>query len=446
MPQPHANRADANGNRRRRTVGKRRQGHRASAMLRAAANEKIMDFALNFLAVEVSLHKISGTRKIQSKLTCRSLAASLQRQTGSGGTGRRASRHGRAAKGPLNKQLMVSFENDYNNGAHPKVLQRLVETNEERTLPYGADQFSESAKAKIMAACDDEDAVIFFLTGGTQTNATVIDSLLRQYEGVVAADSGHINVHEAGAIEFTGHKVITLPGHGGKMRVEDLDKYLEDFNNDENNAHSVFPGLVYITLPTELGTLYSTAELDAIYRVCRRNNIPLYVDGARLGYGLAADGNDITLPYLARHCDAFYIGGTKAGALCGEAVVFTHRNAPRNFFTIQKQHGALMAKGRLLGAQFDALFTDGLYFDISRHAIDMAKRMRMMFEKKGYRLWIDSPTNQQFVIIGNDDVERLSRDVLFTHWGKADENHTVCRFVTSWATTEAELEQLQSLL
>lgn len=377
-------------------------------MLRAAANEKIMDFALNFLAVEVSLHKISGTRKIQSKLylrslalslhkisgtraivgklTCRFLAASLHRQTGSDGTGRRASRHGMAAKGPLNTQLMVSFENDYNNGAHPKVLQRLVETNEERTLPYGADQFCESAKAKIMAACDDEDAVIFFLTGGTQTNATVIDSLLRQYEGVVAADSGHINVHEAGAIEFTGHKVITLPGHGGKMRAEDLDKYLEDFNNDENNAHSVFPGLVYITFPTELGTLYSAAELDAIYRICRRNNIPLYVDGA------------------------------------------------------------LMAKARLLGAQFDALFTDGLYLDISRHAIDMAKRMRMMFEKKGYRLWIDSPTNQQFVIIGNDDVERLSRDVLFTHWGKAGENHTVCRFVTSWATTEAELEQLQSLL
>ena len=422
-----------------------------------------MDFALNFLAVEVSLHKISGTRKIQSKLylrslalslhkisgtrmiqsklICRSLAASLHRQTGSGGT-RHARRHGRAAKGAHNTQIMVSFENDYNNGAHPKVLQRLVETNEERTLPYGADQFCESAKAKIMAACDDEDAVIFFLTGGTQTNATVIDSLLSQYEGVV----GHINVHEAGAIEFTGHKVITLPGHGGKMRAEDLDKYLEDFNNDENNAHSVFPGLVYITFPTELGTIYSAAELDAIYRICRRNNIPLYVDGARLGYGLAADGNDITLPYLARHCDAFYIGGTKAGALCGEAVVFTHGNAPRNFFTIQKQHGALMAKGRLLGAQFDALFTDGLYFDISRHAIDMAKRMRMMFEKKGYRFWIDSPTNQQFVIIGNDDVERLSRDVLFTHWGKADENHTVCRFVTSWATTEAELEQLQSLL
>lgn len=341
---------------------------------------------------------------------------------------------------------MISFENDYNNGAHPKVLQRLLETNEERTLPYGFDRFSEDAKSKIKAACDDDEAVIFFLAGGTQTNATVIDSFLYQYEGVNALDTGHINVHEAGAIEFTEHKIINIKGHDGKMRAEDLNKYLEDFKHDGNNAHSVFPGLVYITFPTELGTLYSAAELDAIYQVCRNNNLPLYVDGARLGYGLVADGNDITLPYLARHCDAFYIGGTKIGALCGEAVVFTHNNAHRHFFTIQKQHGALMAKGRLLGVQFDALFTDGLYFDISRHAIDMAKKMRKMFEEKGYSFWIDSPTNQQFIIIGNDDVERLSRDVIFTHWGLADENHTICRFVTSWATTEAELEQLRSLL
>lgn len=341
---------------------------------------------------------------------------------------------------------MISFENDYNNGAHPKVLQRLLETNEERTLPYGFDRFSEDAKSKIKAACDDDEAVIFFLAGGTQTNATVIDSFLYQYEGVIALDTGHINVHEAGAIEFTEHKIINIKGHDGKMRAEDLNKYLEDFKHDGNNAHSVFPGLVYITFPTELGTLYSAAELDAIYQVCRNNNLPLYVDGARLGYGLVADGNDITLPYLARHCDAFYIGGTKIGALCGEAVVFTHNNAHRHFFTIQKQHGALMAKGRLLGVQFDALFTDGLYFDISRHAIDMAKKMRKMFEEKGYSFWIDPPTNQQFIIIGNDDVERLSRDVIFTHWGLADENHTICRFVTSWATTEAELEQLRSLL
>ena len=341
---------------------------------------------------------------------------------------------------------MISFENDYNNGAHPRVLQRLMETNDERTLPYGFDRFSEDAKAKIKAACEDDDAVIFFLAGGTQTNATVIDSFLYQYEGVIALDTGHINVHEAGAIEFTEHKIINIPGHEGKMRADDLHRYLEDFKHDGNNAHSVFPGLVYITFPTELGTLYSAAELDAIYQVCRSNNLPLYVDGARLGYGLMAEGNDITLPYLARHCDAFYIGGTKIGALCGEAVVFTHNNAHRHFFTIQKQHGALMAKGRLLGVQFDTLFTDGLYFEISRHAIDMAMKMRRMFEEKGYRFWLDSPTNQQFIIMGNDDVERLSKDIIFTHWGMADESHTICRFVTSWATTDEELALLGSLL
>ncbi len=341
---------------------------------------------------------------------------------------------------------MISFENDYNNGAHPKVLQRLMETNDERTLPYGFDRFSEDAKAKIKEACQDDDAVIFFLAGGTQTNATVIDSFLYQYEGVIALDTGHINVHEAGAIEFTEHKIINIQGHEGKMRAADLDKYLEDFKHDGNNAHAVFPGLVYITFPTELGTLYSAAELDAIYQVCRTHGLPLYVDGARLGYGLMAPGNDITLPYLARHCDAFYIGGTKIGALCGEAVVFTHNNAHRHFFTIQKQHGALMAKGRLLGVQFDTLFTDGLYFSISRHAIDMAMKMRRMFEEKGYSFWIDSPTNQQFVIMANDDVERLARHVIFTHWGLADEGHTICRFVTSWATTDEELAQLGSLL
>ncbi len=341
---------------------------------------------------------------------------------------------------------MISFENDYNNGAHPLILQRLMETNNEQSLPYGFDKFSECAKEKIKKACEDDDAVIFFLSGGTQTNATVVDSFLYQYEGVIAVDTAHINVHEAGAIEFTEHKIISLPNHGGKMDAQDLDKYLEDFKHDGNNAHSVFPGLVYITFPTELGTLYNAAELDAIYQVCRRNNIPLYVDGARLGYGLMAQGNDITLPYLARHCDAFYIGGTKVGALCGEAVVFTHNNAHRHFFTIQKQHGALLAKGRLLGVQFDALFTDNLYFEISRNAIDKAMKMKRMFADKGYRFWIDSPSNQQFVIIDNDKVEQLSRDVLFTHWGLADKDHTICRFVTNWATTDNDLAVLDALI
>lgn len=341
---------------------------------------------------------------------------------------------------------MISFENDYNNGAHPKVLQRLLETNEQRTLAYGDDEFCESAKRKIMAACEDEDANIFFLSGGTQTNATVIDSLLYQYEGVISVDSGHINVHEAGAIEFTEHKVITIPNTRGKMAAEALWQYLDDFMHDGNNAHSVYPGLVYITFPTELGTTYTAREIDDIYKICQSFSIPLYVDGARLGYGLAADGCDITLPYLARHCDVFYIGGTKIGALCGEAVVFTHNNANRHFFSIQKQHGAVLAKGRLLGLQFDALFTDNLYLEISRQAISTAMKMKELFAEKGYEFYVDSPTNQQFVIIDNAEVERLSRDILFTRWGQAGSKHTICRFVTSWSTTDEDIEQLRRIV
>lgn len=341
---------------------------------------------------------------------------------------------------------MIIFDNDYSNGAHPKILERLCATNGMISLPYGDDEFCEQAKQKIMAACDDYEANIFFLTGGTQTNATVIDSLLYQYEGVIAVDTGHINVHEAGAIEFTEHKIITIPNKDGKMEAAALNKYLNDFMHDGNKAHGVYPGLVYITFPSEFGTLYSANELKEIYDICRNFDIPLYVDGARLGYGLAADGNDITLPYLAKHCDVFYIGGTKIGALCGEAVVFTHNNANRHFFSIQKQHGAVMAKGRLLGIQFDTLFTDDLYMRLSRHAIDMAMRMKRIFAEKGYRFYIDSPTNQQFVIIDNEEVERLSREIIFTHWGQADEHSMICRFVTSWSTTDEELDVLERLL
>ena len=341
---------------------------------------------------------------------------------------------------------MISFESDYNNGAHPKVLQRLVETNGKQSLCYGDDEWSQLAKEKIKAACGTPDAQVFFLTGGTQTNATVIDSILHTYEGVIAVDTGHINVHEAGAIEFTEHKIMTLRDHLGKMDPAELDKYLDDFMHDGNNAHAVYPGLVYITFPTEYGTLYSAKELDAIWQVCQKYGITLYVDGARLGYGLTATGNDITLPYLAKHCDVFYIGGTKIGALCGEAVVFTHNNAHPHFFSIQKQHGAVVAKGRLNGLQFDALFTDNLYFDISRHANDMAEKLRDIFEKKGYPFFIDSPTNQQFVIMTNTKVAELCKNVVFTVWGKADASHTICRFTTSWSTTAEELEALERLL
>jgi threonine aldolase len=341
---------------------------------------------------------------------------------------------------------MISFECDYNNGAHPKVLQNLIDNNGAKPTPYGFDEFSERAKERIRKACGLPDAEVFFLTGGTQTNATTIDSLLYQYEGVICVDSGHINVHEAGAVEFTEHKIITLPNKLGKMEPKILDKYLDDFMHDGNNAHAVYPGLVYITFPTEYGTLYTARELNDIYQVCQHYEIPLYVDGARLGYGLMAEGNDITLPYLARHCDVFYIGGTKIGALCGEAVVFTNRRAHKHFFSIQKQHGAVIAKGALIGLQFEALFTDDLYFKLSQHAIDMAMRMKKLFKQKGYEFYIDSPTNQQFVIIKNEEVERLSQHIQFTHWGQADKYHTICRFVTSWATTDDEISQLEKLI
>ncbi|MCH5307934.1 MAG: amino acid lyase [Prevotella sp.] len=341
---------------------------------------------------------------------------------------------------------MISFDCDYNNGAHPLVLENLVKNNNAKPTPYGFDAFSERAKARIREACGLPDAQIFFLTGGTQTNATTIDSMLYQYEGVICVNSGHINVHEAGAVEFTEHKIITLPEENGKMNAKTLDKYLDDFMHDGNNAHAVYPGLVYITFPTELGTLYTAKELTEIYTICQRYEIPLYIDGARLGYGLMADSCDMTLPFLARHCDVFYIGGTKVGALCGEAVVFTNRQAHKHFFSIQKQHGAVIAKGALIGLQFDALFTDKLYFKLARHGIEQAMKMKRIFQKKSCEFFVDSPTNQQFVILPNETVERLSESIEFTHWGKADLRRTICRFVTSWATTDDELAALEALL
>ena len=326
------------------------------------------------------------------------------------------------------------------------MLENLIRYNDAKPTPYGFDEFSERAKERIREAIGMPDSQIFFLTGGTQANATTIDSMLYQYEGVICVESGHINVHEAGAVEFTEHKIIALPGEQGKMNAKVLDKYLDDFMHDGNNAHAVYPGLVYITFPTELGTLYTAQELDNIYKVCQHYAIPLYIDGARLGYGLMAEDCDMTLPYLARHCDVFYIGGTKIGALCGEAVVFTNRQAHKHFFSIQKQHGAVIAKGALIGLQFEALFTDDLYFQLARHANQMAMRMKQIFQQKGYEFWLDSPTNQQFVILPDVKVEELSRKMEFTHWGQASGHRTICRFVTSWATTDEELDTLEKLL
>lgn len=345
----------------------------------------------------------------------------------------------------MKEQEILNFECDYNNGAHPEVLRKLVETNGRKSLTYGFDEWSEQARGKIRAACGDASADVFFLVGGTQTNATVIDALLRSHEAVISAECGHINVHEAGAIEQSGHKVIALPACDGKMRTEDLERYMDWFVNDESRDHVAQPGMVYVTFPTEFGTLYTARELQDIHDVCRKYGLKLFVDGARMGYGLAAS-SEVTLPFLAQHSDAFYIGGTKVGALCGEAVVFPRGGAPKGFFSIIKQHGALLAKGRLAGIQFDALFTDNLYLNISRHAVSMAMRLKEMMLAKGYRLHIDSPTNQQFFVIENSRMHELEPHVLFTHWEPADEEHTVCRFVTSWATTEEDLQALAEVV
>ena len=340
---------------------------------------------------------------------------------------------------------MVSFESDYNNGAHPSVLQHLLDTNAQQSASYGFDEWSESARRKIREACQCPEADIYFLVGGTQTNATVIDGVLTGYEGVIAVDTGHINVHESGAVEASGHKIIILPSHDGKMSADDLKNFHDRFYADPVYEHMVIPGIVYITFPTELGTLYRAEELERIYALCQQFEVPLFVDGARLGYGLMADTCDFDLPWLARHCDVFYIGGTKVGALCGEAVVFPRNNAPRHFFNIIKQHGALLAKSRLAGVQFDALFTDGLYFNIARHAIAMAMRLRQLFADAGIPIK-ESPTNQQFVVLTNQQMETLRRHVLFEPWEPIDDTHTLCRFVTSWATTDADLAALATAL
>lgn len=338
------------------------------------------------------------------------------------------------------------FVNDYGEGCHPKVLEKLMETNMQHLPGYGSDLYCESAKEKIRRACECPQADIWFISGGTQTNAIVISALLQSYEGVVSAVTGHINGHEAGAVEHLGRKVLPLPQHEGKIDAKELKQLLVDFYGDANHEHMVFPGMVYISHPTEYGTLYTKQELQDISAVCREYEIPLFMDGARMGYGLMSYQTDVTLPNIAALCDVFYIGGTKVGALCGEAVVFTKGNMPRHFLPIVKQNGALLAKGRLMGVQFDALFTDNLYFDISRHAIDMAEELKKVFREKGYRFFIDSPTNQQFIVLENEKMQALSQHVDFSFWEKMDENHTVVRFATSWATVKEDIDKLALLL
>lgn len=341
---------------------------------------------------------------------------------------------------------MLYFENDYSEGAATEVLCALIDSNTEKLTAYGCDAYTLSAAAKIKKACKAKDSEVYLLTGGTQTNKIIISSLLRPYEGVIAAVSGHINQHEAGAIEESGHKVLALPAKDGKLSAESIEKYIEGFYKDESYDHMVFPGMVYISHPTEYGTLYSKSELAEIAAVTGKYNIPLYLDGARLGYALAAEENDVSLEDLARLCDVFYIGGTKVGALCGEAVVFKKGKAPKYFMTIVKQNGAMLAKGRILGVQFDALFTGGLYYTLGERAMERARQLKALFKEKGYSFFIDSPTNQIFVIISNEKIKELSENVKFGMWEKYDEEKSVVRFVTSWATEKEDVEALAAYL
>lgn len=341
---------------------------------------------------------------------------------------------------------MLSFECDYNTGAHPKILEALVRTNMEPCPGYGNDKFTESAREKIRAACGREDADVRFLTGGTQTNRIVIDSMLKNYEGVIAATTGHISAHEAGAIEASGHKVLTVPSYDGKLKAADAEALIKSFYADGAHEHMVFPGMIYISHPTEYGTLYTKSELEEISDLCRRYDIPLFVDGARLGYGLMSLESDLTLRDIASLCDVFYVGGTKVGALCGEAVIFTHNNAPRHFFTTVKQNGALLAKGRLLSIQFDTLFTDNLYFEISKNAIDRAEDLKQLFSQKGYTFFKNSPTNQQFIIMSDEKIAELSPRVRFEIWERVDAQNCAVRFCTSWATTKEDIEALAAII
>ncbi len=341
---------------------------------------------------------------------------------------------------------MISFQSDYNNGMLPEILEALGRTNNEKTSGYGFDPYTEAAKKKIRKAIGMDDAEVCFLVGGTQTNTTVIDSVLMGCEGVISVETGHIEVHESGAVEAFGHKVITQPSADSKLSAATLTAYMETFLADETHPHMVQPGLVYVTMPTELGMVYTREELETLYATCQKYGLRLFVDGARLGYGLMSEACDYDLPFLARHCDVFYIGGTKVGAMFGEAVVFSGMKAPRYLFTTVKRHGALLAKGRMLGIQFDTLFTDDLYFKVSRHAIAMAARIRDIFRKHGIAMAYDSPTNQQFVVLSTDLYQSLSKKVAFEVWERKSETEIVCRFVTSWATKEEELDELDRIL
>ena len=338
---------------------------------------------------------------------------------------------------------MIYFNSDYLEGAHPSIMKRLMDTNMAQSVGYSEDEYCTAAREKIKAACEAPDADVHFLVGGTQTNTTVIASILRPYQGVIAPTTGHINCHETGAIESTGHKVLALPTDNGKITAQQIEEYYLWHHTSPDFEHIVMPGMVYISYPTEGGTIYSKAELTAIYETCQRCGLPLYIDGARMGYGLMSDECDLTLPELARLCDVFYIGGTKVGALFGEAVVVMNPALKKDFRFFMKQRGGMLAKGRLLGIQFDTLFTDDLYLKISRHAIDMAHQIREIFVSAGYPLLFDSPTNQQYPIMPDSELAEIGKNFGYEYWERVDETHSGVRFCASWATTQENVDALR---
>ena len=338
--------------------------------------------------------------------------------------------------------IMIQFQCDYNEGAAPQILQRMLETNMEQTVGYGMDDYCEHARQLIREACEAPEAYVQFLVGGTQTNATVISATLRPYQGVLCASTGHINVHETGAIEHTGHKVLPLPSDNGLITAQQVEEALLAHFNDGSAEHMVQPGMVYVSYPSEVGTLYTKEELEKISQVCHKYEIPLFVDGARLGYGLMSPASDLMLADLARLADVFYIGGTKQGALFGEAVVISNKTIQKDFRYNLKQNGGMLAKGRLLGLQFETLFTDNLYFDLAKHAIDEAMRIKQALLTKGYQFMKESPTNQQFPILTNAKYEELSKEFLFDYCCRMDEGHVAVRICTSWGTKSENVDKL----
>lgn len=337
---------------------------------------------------------------------------------------------------------MISFYNDYSEGAHERILDALVRTNRLQSSGYGEDEYCEEAKTLIRKHLRKPETEIHFLVGGTQTNTTVIASILKPYQGVIAADTGHIAVHESGAIEATGHKVLTLPHHDGKINAEQIERLVRAHYDSESFEHQVQPGMVYISQPTEYGTIYSKAELKAISDICHKFHMPLFVDGARLGAALVCAENDLTLADLEELADVFYIGGTKNGALFGEAVVISSPELMPCFRYMIKQKGGMLAKGRLLGIQFAELFRDDLYFELARHAVKLAQKMQKGIADLGYPFMLNSPTNQIFPIFPDELIYQLEEKYACSYWdwGRTDPKHSITRIVTSWATKEEAVD------